>query len=178
MLYFIIAGILVLLIIINVALYFYYKNKLDFLYIKVKEADNNLDILLQKKLEILLKLTVFLEKAKIENIPDIIKLKSKKTDHHTLYNELTSFGNQILRIIDEEEEKLKDETIKNTMNTFDLNENDLRAAVKYYNDNATDITHYTHKFPANIIRKVAHFEEVEFYKIKKRERFEILNTTP
>ena len=56
MIYAIIGGIVVLIILICVIMVLVYKNKYNFLYIKVKEADNNLDILLQKKEEILLKI--------------------------------------------------------------------------------------------------------------------------
>ena len=58
MIYAIIFGsiLVVVLILIFVIMIINYKNKYDFLYIKIKEADNNLDILLQKKEEILLKI--------------------------------------------------------------------------------------------------------------------------
>ena len=81
---------ILLIIGIIVLLMWSYKNKYDFLFIKIKEADNNLDILLQKKEEILFKLVPILEKAKIKDIPLVIKLKSKRLDHHELYNELAT----------------------------------------------------------------------------------------
>lgn len=49
MIYAIIGGIIVLIILICVIMVLVYKNRYNFLYIKVKEADNNLDILLQRK---------------------------------------------------------------------------------------------------------------------------------
>ena len=45
MIYAIIGGIILLIILICVIIVLVYKNKYNFLYIKVKEADNNLDIL-------------------------------------------------------------------------------------------------------------------------------------
>ena len=51
MIYAIIGGVLVIIIGIFVISFMYYRNKYEFLYIKVKEADNNLDILLQKKVK-------------------------------------------------------------------------------------------------------------------------------
>ena len=59
MIYAIIGGIIVLIILICVIVVLVYKNKYNFLYIKVKEADNNLDILLQKKKKFCLKLYLF-----------------------------------------------------------------------------------------------------------------------
>ena len=84
MIYAIIGGIIVLVILICVIMILVYKNKYNFLYVKVNEADNNLDILLQKKEEILLKIVPVLEEAKIKDIPEVIKLKSKRINHHAL----------------------------------------------------------------------------------------------
>ena len=73
MIYAIVLGIVLLIILICVIMVLIYKNKYNFLYIKVKEADNNLDILLQKKEEILLKIVPILEDAKVKDIPEVIK---------------------------------------------------------------------------------------------------------
>ena len=53
MTYVIIGGIVFVIVIalICVFLVMFYRNKYNFLYIKINEADNNLDIMLQKKEE-------------------------------------------------------------------------------------------------------------------------------
>ena len=84
MIYAIVLGIVLLIILICVIMVLIYKNKYNFLYIKVKEADNNLDILLQKKEEILLKIVPILEDAKVKDIPEVIKVKSMRINHHVL----------------------------------------------------------------------------------------------
>lgn len=176
MIYIIIGGIvfLLILILISVITVLIYKNKYNFLYIKIKEADNNLDILLQKKEEILLKIVPILEDAKIKDIPEVIKFKSKRIDHHELYQELMTMTNDILKLIDDYEDKLNFKKLDSLIDKLNENENDLRAALKYYNDNGQEIQYLSHKFPTNLIKMFLHYQDVDTYKIEKREPFEIL----
>ena len=174
MIYAIIGGIVVLIILICVIMVLVYKNKYNFLYIKVKEADNNLDILLQKKEEILLKIIPILEEAKIKDIPEVIKLKSKRLNHHELYQELMDMTTEILKIIDDYEDKLDFKKLDALVDKLNENENDLRAAIKYYNDNGEEIIYLSHKFPTNLIKTFSHYQDIETYKLEKRETFEIL----
>lgn len=174
MIYVIIGGIIVLIILICVIIVLVYKNKYNFLYIKVKEADNNLDILLQKKEDILLKIVPILEEAKIKDIPEVIKLKSKKLNHHEMYRELMSMTSEILKIIDDYEERLDFKKLDALVDKLNENENDLRAALKYYNDNGEEIVYLSHKFPTNLIKTFSHYQDIETYKLEKRETFEIL----
>ena len=174
MIYAIIGGIVVLIILICVIMVLVYKNKYNFLYIKVKEADNNLDILLQKKEEILLKIIPILEEAKIKDIPEVIKLKSKRLNHHELYQELMDMTTEILKIIDDYEDKLDFKKLDALVDKLNENENHLRAALKYYNDNGEEIIYLSHKFPTNLIKTFSHYQDIETYKLEKREAFEIL----
>ena len=174
MIYAIIGGIIVLIILICVIIVLVYKNKYNFLYIKVKEADNNLDILLQKKEEILLKIVPILEKAKIKDIPEVIKLKSKRMDHYQLYNELMEMTTEILKLIDDYEDKLDYKELDPLIEILNINENDIRASIKYYNDNGEEINYLAHKFPSNLVKAFSHYQDVNTYKLQKREPFEIL----
>ena len=176
MVYAIVLGTVLLffIILILVLMGIFYKYKYNFLYVKVKEADNNLDILLQKKEEILLKIVPILEKAKIKDIPEIIKLKSKRIDHYELYNELGEMTNEILKIIDDYEDKLDYDELDPLVEMLNVNENDIRATIKYYNDNGEEINFLAHKFPANIVKFFSHYESINTYKLQKRETFEIL----
>ena len=174
MIYAIIGGVILLIILICIIMVLIYKNKYNFLYIKVKEADNNLDILLQKKEEILLKIIPILEDANIKDIPEVIKLKSMRVNHHELYQELMNMTSEILKIIDDYEDKLDFDKLDSLVDKLNENENDLRAALKYYNDNGEEIIYLSHKFPTNLIKTFSHYQDVESYKIEKRDSFEIL----
>ena len=174
MIYAIVLGIVLLIILICVIMVLIYKNKYNFLYIKVKEADNNLDILLQKKEEILLKIVPILEKAKIKDIPEVIKLKSKRIDHYQLYNELMEMTTEILKLIDDYEDKLDYKELDPLIEILNINENDIRASIKYYDDNGEEINYLAHKFPSNLVKAFSHYQDVNTYKLQKREPFEIL----
>ncbi len=174
MIYLIIGISVILIILIGVILVLVYKNKYNFLYIKVNEADNNLDILLQKKEEILLKIVNILEDAKIKDIPEVIKLKSMRISHHDLYQELATMTTEIWKLIDDYEDKLDFKKLDTLIDKLNENENDLRAALKYYNDNGEKIELLAHKFPTNLIKIFSHYQDIETYKIEKKESFEIL----
>ena len=174
MIYIIIGSILVVLVVVFIIMFFYYRNKYAFLYIKIKEADNNLDILLQKKGEILLKIVPILEKEKIKDIPEVGILKAKRMDHRKLYSKLMEMTNEILKIIDNYEDKIDLDKLEPLIDKLNENENDLKASLKYYNDNSEEINYLAHKFPANIVKSFSHYQDVENYKIEKRESFEIL----
>ncbi len=175
MLYFIIIGAILVIIAICVMMFLYFKNKYSFLYIKINEAENNLDILLQKKIEILLKIQQLLEKKEVEDLPDVIELKGKKTDHHTLYLQLNQKMNAFTKMIDDYDDKVMDMELDKMLDILNDNENDIRAAIKYYNDNATDIQYYAHRFPSNIVKKLGHYQDTEAYKIAKPDIFSILS---
>ena len=174
MIYAIIGGMLVVIVVIFIILFMYYRNKYEFLYIKVKEADNNLDIILQKKEEILLKIVPILEEENIKDIPLVGKLKTKRLDHRKLYSELMKMTDEMLQVIDNYEGKINSDKINPLIDKLNENENDLRAALKYYNDNSEEINYLAHKFPANLVKTFSHYQDVETYKIEKRDSFEIL----
>ena len=173
---YVIIGVIVFIIVIAlicVFLVMFYRNKYNFLYIKINEADNNLDIMLQKKEEILFKIVPILEKAKIEDIPEENKKKSQKMDHYKLYEELSTMANDILKLIDEYEDKLDFKELDSLIELLNINENDINAAIKYYNDNGEEVNYLAHKFPANIIKALSHYQDINLYKLQKREKIGI-----
>lgn len=174
MIFVIVGSILLLVFVFFVVSFLYYKNKYDFLFLKIKEADNNLDIILEKKTELLIKIANILEKEKIEDIPDTAKLKTKKEEHHSFYQTLNKNGNDIMKIVEDNEGKIKNKEINSVIQKLEANECELQAVLKYYNDSAIDINHYIHKFPSNIVKVFCHYKELQLYKIERREIFEIL----
>ena len=93
---------------------------------------------------------------------------------HKLYQELMDMTTEILKIIDDYEDKLDFKKLDALVDKLNENENDLRAALKYYNDNGEEIIYLSHKFPTNLIKTFSHYQDIETYKLEKRETFEIL----
>ena len=59
---YLILGLVLLVILLLVINFLYYKNKFNFYFLKVEEADNNIELILEKKIEILLKIAKIIDK--------------------------------------------------------------------------------------------------------------------
>lgn len=168
---YLILGLVLLVILLLVINFLYYKNKFNFYFLKVEEADNNIELILEKKIEILLKIAKIIDKDMEKELEEF---KKKDISKHQCYIELSSLGNKLLKEADAEEYE-SNKKLNNLIGRFDDNECDLKGSLKYYNDNAVEINNYIHKFPSNIVSLFSHFKELDIYKIEKRESFAILS---
>ena len=168
---YLILGLVLLVILLLVINFLYYKNKFNFYVLKVEEADNNIELILEKKIEILLKIAKIIDKDMEKELEEF---KKKEISKHQCYIELSSLGNKLLKEADAEEYE-SNKKLNNLIGRFDDNECDLKGSLKYYNDNAVEINNYIHKFPSNIVSLFSHFKELDIYKIEKRESFAILS---
>ena len=168
---YLIIGLILLVILLLVINFLYYKNKFNFYFLKVEEADNNIELILEKKIEILLKIAKIIDKDMEKELEEF---KKKEISKHQCYVELSSLGNKLLKEADAEEYE-SNKKLNNLIGRFDDNECDLKGSLKYYNDNAIEINNYIHKFPSNIVSLFSHFKELDIYKIEKRESFAILS---
>lgn len=168
---YLIIGLVLLVILLLVINFLYYKNKFSFYFLKVEEADNNIELILEKKIEILLKIAKIIDKDMEKELEEF---KKKEISKHQCYIELSSLGNKLLKEADAEEYE-SNKKLNNLIGRFDDNECDLKGSLKYYNDNAVEINNYIHKFPSNIVSLFSHFKELDIYKIEKRESFAILS---
>lgn len=168
---YLIIGLVLLIVLLLVINFLYYKNKFNFYFLKVEEADNNIELILEKKIEILLKIAKIIDKDMEKELEE---LKKKEISKHQCYIELSSLGNKLLKEADAEEYE-SNKKLNNLIGRFDDNECDLKGSLKYYNDNAVEINNYIHKFPSNIVSLFYHFKELDIYKIEKRESFAILS---
>ena len=168
---YLIIGLVLLIVLLLVITFLYYKNKFNFYFLKVEEANNNIELILEKKTEILLKIAKIIDKDMEKELEE---LKKKEISKHQCYIELSSLGNKLLKEADAEEYE-SNKKLNNLIGRFDDNECDLKGSLKYYNDNAVEINNYIHKFPSNIVSLFSHFKELDIYKLEKRESFAILS---
>ena len=168
---YVICGIILFLILLFIIIFLHFKKNYDFYFLKVSEANNNIEIIIEKKIEILLKIAQIIDKDKIKELEEF---KGKELTSHQCYIELNSIGNKLLKEADDEEYE-SNKKLNNLINRFDDNECDLKGVLKYYNDNAVEINNYRHKFPSNIVGFFLHYKELDIYKIEKRESFAILS---
>lgn len=174
---YIIIGIIAVILIGAFITSFVYYQKFQYFIIRMEEAENNVDILLQKKIEIISKLIPTIqEKTKEKDfLDDFSKIRGENRDHFEMNEFLKNSHVEIIKVIGEYEKLLKEPEFINNIEIFEDNEEELTASIKYYNDNAVDFNGLITSFPSNIIRLFLHFKRKELYSTEKKEIFEILN---
>ena len=167
--------ILVIMCIIAIIITFYHNNY-RFIMIKVNEAENNINMLLDKKRQLLedtkpiikkeLKLKEFLE--------DLDEVKEKEIDSFELKNILKVNYDELFRIIDENEKLLKSKKLVQIIEQINNNEEEIIGSIKFYNDNVVILNKLIKSFPSNVVGFLFRYKPKNFYKNEKREIYEIL----
>lgn len=171
----IIIGIVVFISII-IILFMVIYNKFQFAIIKIDEAENNTDIFLEKKKELIDRIKpIFIEELKNDKILDNLENTDLKSINHFESNKLLkTYYFEVLKIIDENDQLINNENIMNIMNELDDNEESLIGSIKFYNDNVVLFNKLIVSFPSNIIRLFFRYRKKEFYQNEKLEMYEIL----
>lgn len=151
-------------------------NRFQFSIIKIEEAEANIGIALNKKLELIrraipvikdeLKLKEFLEESNNTNTEELSNFE--------LNNLLSEYSKKLFSTIDDNDKLYKSESLIKILNEYNNNEIDLVGTIKFYNDTVVDYNHLILSFPSNIIRHIFGYRKMEFYSHEKREVFEIL----
>ena len=175
MLYIILGIIAIILLIIGIIFAIYYY-KFQYLTIRMDEAENNIDILLQKKIECISKLIpIIQEKTKEKDfLADFSTIREKDRNHFEMNESLKNSHIEIVKVIGDYEKLLKEEELVTVLEGLEDNEEDLVASIKYYNDNVLDFNHLISSFPSNIIRIFLHLKKKNLYSTERKEIFEIL----
>ena len=152
-------------------------NKFQFAIIRMEEAENNIDVLLHKKLDLLDRAIPIVKKElKMENFLDEIEnSKDNNINLFELNNLLKNNSDSFYKILDENEKLFKSETLSSIINDMSNNEIELTAATKFYNDAVVIFNRLVSSFPSNILAFFKHYKKKEFYNNEKREIFDILN---
>ena len=153
-----------------------YKNKFNLYIVKIDEAENNVDILLQKKVDLLNKIAPIVNKflKSDDFLCDLKVLCIKNYSHFELYDILRGNYNDLFNILDDNEKLYKKKDLNELLDELNNNEENLIAAIKFYNNNVVNHNGLIDKFPSNIIRLIFGYKKYDFYKNEKREIFEIL----
>lgn len=176
MLFEIILGSVVVVAIITIFITIF-SNKFQFAIIKIEEAENNIDVLLHKKLELLQRSSpIIIKELKLDDFLE--KLENVKLDdiNHFEFNDLLKESyNELLKTIDDNEKLLKSEALSNIMQDLEDNELELSAAQKFYNDAVIVFNKLIVSFPSSVIGFFKRYKKKEFYINEKREMYQILN---
>lgn len=152
-------------------------NKFRFAIIKIDEAENNIGVLLQKKIELLDRTRPIIKKElKLDEfIEDIEFLKESQINHFEMNNSLKEFHTDLIKILDENEKLFKSETLISIIEEIDANEDAIIGSIKFYNDNVVIFNKLVGGFPSNVVAFLWRYKRKEFYNNEKREMYEILN---
>lgn len=151
-------------------------NKFQLTIIKIDKAEEDIDIYLDKKKELLARTIPIIKKelkAK-EFLVDIDKYK-EDLNNFDKHNLLKGIYNELFKTLDEHEKLLKSDTLVKILEDLNDNEEDIVGAIKYYNDSVVEFNQLVVSFPSRIIALFKRYKKLEFYNNEKREIFEILN---
>lgn len=176
--YYVIVGIISILMLFLILEVSYY-NKFQLFHIKISEALNNIDILFEKKLNLLDRCVTIIKdsnkKYKDEDLLDnLVKIKNQKFNRFDLNKELTIALREYYALLDLDQKLAENSSLKNINEDLIDIDNDLNAAKKYYNDNIVMYNNIVKCFPSNLVAILFHYKKKEFFKEEKIETLEIL----
>ena len=150
-------------------------NKISVYVIKINEADKNIDILLEKKIETLTKIKDKLkEKTDDEIMIDLPKIKNLSLDSFELDAETEKLEKELKETLEYNKKLVLDDEENALISTLKKADVDLKATKNYYNDNCEIYNEIISKFPTVILSKIKGYNLLDFYEIKEEEEFEIL----
>ena len=167
MYYVIVAICALIMIFIMIEIGFY--NQFQLLKIKISEAFNNIDILFEKKLNLLERtVTIIKENNKkykdAQLLDNLVKIKNKKLSRFDLNHELTIALREYHSLLDLDKKLSEIEALKNINEDLIDIDNDLNAAKKYYNDNIVLYNNLVSSIPSSIVAYLFHYKKEEFFK--------------
>lgn len=167
----------VLFIIIILAFFSVINNKFKLAIIKFEKAEEEIDIYLEKKHDL------------INRAKEIINKEIKKEDffvelddnyqnlNHFEKNELLKkLYNEFFKVIDDHDKLLKSDNLVLILEELNINEENMVGSIKFYNDTVVDFNQLILSFPSSIIAFIKRYKKKEFYSNEKREIEDILNT--
>lgn len=154
-----------------------YNNKFKFAIIKIEEAENNIDVLFDKKIELLERTRPIIKKElKLkEFLEDIEFLNETKINHFEMNESLKNLHSELNSTIDENDKLYKSEALVNIVDEIKSNEEAILGSTKFYNDNVVIFNQLVSGFPSSMVALIFGYKKKDFYNNERKEMFEILN---
>ena len=171
----IIIGICVVISFCAFVLVIYY-NKYELANIKIEKAEEDIEIYLKKKLELLGRTRPIVKKAtkSKEFMEDLDKIPVDAPNME-INAMLKKVYNELYKALDEHEKLYKSEALMKILEDLNSTEEDIVGAIKFYNDTVVEFNKLVVSFPSNVIALFKRYKKLDFYNNEKREIFEILN---
>lgn len=168
-----IIGLISLLLIVVVI----FRNKFVFSIIKIEKAEEDIDLYLEKKSELLKRTMPIIKKElkREEFLEELNEFNLNQIDNFKAHNILKGCYNELFKVLDDNEKLMKSDVLVSILEELNDNEEEIIGAIKFYNDNVVGYNQLVVSFPANILAFIFRYKKKEFYNNEKREMFEILN---
>lgn len=151
-------------------------NKFKFAVIKIEKAEEDINIYLQKKKELLDRTVPVIKKElKLKEFLNDLELYNDEMNNFDKNDLLKRVDNDLFKTIDENEKLYKSDSLVAILNSLSDNEENVVGAIRFYNDTVVDYNKLAISFPTNVIALFKGYRKKEFYNNEKRVMFEILN---
>ena len=151
------------------------KDKIDDMLIKINEAEENIKLLLKKKMELVVNINNYIEDKSEEPLfEDKDSLTNKELDTYEQNTMLNSYYYKILELVDYNGNIILDDDEYKDVDKLKAVSINLKGVETYYNDNIEIYNDYITKFPASVVAKSKKIKIKEPYVNEKSEIFEIL----
>jgi len=165
-----------IVIAIFIIVFIIYHNKFKFAIIKLDKAEEDINMYLNKKYELLDRTRPIVKKElKVDDFMSSIDnydAESSNIDNHNL---LKSCYNELFKVLDDHEKLLKSKTLVKILDNLNDNEEDVIGSIKFYNDTVVTFNELISTFPSSMVALLSGYKRLEFYNNERREIFEILN---
>lgn len=154
-------------------------NKFQILKTKISESFNSMDILFEKKANLLERAVNIIkennEQYKEEIMLDnLTKIKNKTLSRFELNHELMLGFRDYKGLLDLDASLSKLDALKGINEELINIDSDLNASKKYYNDNVVLFNNLVKCFPSNIVAILCKCKKMDFFQEEKIETLEIL----
>ncbi len=152
-------------------------NKFCEAIIKINEAECNLDVLLERKLDLLQRTIPIIKKEiKLEDfLEDINEFDISSLNHFQSNDILKRANNELFKVLDEHEKLFKSENLSSILRDLSDNEEAIIGSIKFYNDNVVVFNQLVSSFPAKIVAFFHHYKRKDFYNDESKEIYELLD---
>ena len=171
----IILGIIVVIAFLS-CIFIIINNKFQLAIIKIDKAEEDIDLYLQKKCELLGRTKPIIKKElKLKEFMEDLNEELDEKNNFEKHNILKIMYNELFKSLDENEKLLKSEALISILEELNTNEENIVGAIKFYNDTVVEFNQLIVAFPSKIVAFLKRYHKKEFYNNEKREIFEILN---
>lgn len=151
-------------------------NRFQLTIIKIDKAEEDIDIYLEKKKDLLSRTVPIVKKElKTKEFLESLDKCTNELNNFEKNDLLKNVYNELFKTLDENEKLLKSDSLVKILEDLNDNEEDIVGAIKYYNDSVVEFNRLVVSFPSSLLALIKKYKKLEFYNNEKREIFEILN---